>query len=311
LSPNRAHGKERECLNRQAIRSKLGARRSRPCIRGIVPPISVPAIVSRIPPQIQICHRIRVEPLFKQRVSEVVFGGSVDNHLENREVILLLASVHHLKERGGHVPLAIRHPSPSPKLYPTARSTGHGDARKSIHHQQVQQVLRISGVRLLPPHGASPNLGRIAQPQLVPEFGHHAPEPLRVTAGLDADQRRLRQVGVKRSGLSVLMFQPARHDLARFLLQHRNHLVARMQITSDNRHVGLLSRQPRLGQPKSTGTEEPTPLWNQSLERHETLRYPSGTKSRRLAKNAGLRHPRIETQHHLTPSGNPEVHVAG
>jgi hypothetical protein len=35
----------------------------------------------------------------------------------------------------------------------------------------------------------------------------------------------------------------------------------------------------------------------QSLEKHETLRYTPGTRSRRPAKNAGLRRPWIETQH--------------
>jgi hypothetical protein len=38
------------------------------------------------------------------------------------------------------------------------------------------------------------------------------------------------------------VFQPAGHHLAGLPLQHGNLLVARMQITSDNRQVRLLSR---------------------------------------------------------------------
>jgi hypothetical protein len=66
---------------------------------------------------------------------------------------------------------------------------------------RLVQVLRIARVRLQSSHRSRANLGRIADPQLVPEFRHHALEPLCVTGSFDADQRRLRQLGVKRSRL--------------------------------------------------------------------------------------------------------------
>src|SRR5439155_14713072 len=112
-----------------------------------------------------------------------------------------------------------------------------------------------------------PNLGRVPDPQLVAQFGHQALEPVRVARSLDPDQRRLRQRGVERSGFSVLMFQPARHHLAGAGVYQGDNLLARMQITSENRHVRRLSRQAWSGQQhtKFTGPKEPTPLWNQAL----------------------------------------------
>src|SRR3989454_4452372 len=120
----------------------------------------------------------------------------------------------------------------------------HPDAREAFRQQQIQQVLGVPRVGLLPPHGSGPNLGRVSDPQLVAQFRHQALEPLRVARRLHPDQRWLRQTGIKRPRFSVLMFQPARYPLAGVGLYHGDKLVARMQITSDNRHVRLLSRQP-------------------------------------------------------------------
>src|SRR2546426_8437548 len=120
----------------------------------------------------------------------------------------------------------------------------HPDAREAFRQQQIQQVLGVPRVGLLPPHGSGPNLGRVSDPQLVAQFRHQALEPLRVARRLHPDQRWLRQTGIKRPRFSVLMFQPARYPLAGVGLYHGDNLVARMQITSDNRHVRLLSRQP-------------------------------------------------------------------
>src|SRR5579863_6539709 len=143
------------------------------------------------------------------------------------------------------------------------RRRGHPNAREALVRQQIQQMLRVARVGLLPPHGARPNFRRIPHPQLVTELGHHALEPLRVARGLDPDQRGLGRTRVKRLRFPAFVFQPARHHLAGLRTQDRNYLVARMQITSDNRHVGSFPGSLGLGQPKITGPKEPTPLWNQ------------------------------------------------
>jgi hypothetical protein len=45
------------------------------------------------------------------------------------------------------------------------------------------------------------------------------------------------QIGIKLLGFSVGMLQATFNQLARFIIQHRNLLVARVQITPYNLHV--------------------------------------------------------------------------
>jgi hypothetical protein len=54
------------------------------------------------------------------------------------------------------------------------------------------------------------------------------------------------QPGIEGAGFAILVFQSALVQLARLLLQHRNLLVARMQITAYDLHV-LGSFPPSLG----------------------------------------------------------------
>jgi hypothetical protein len=120
------------------------------------------------------------------------------------------------------------------------------DARKTLAQQQFQQVRRIARVRLLFAHHRRPDLRRIPDPQLVPQFGQHALEPPRVPGGLDAHSHGARQSCVKRSCFSALVLQATLHQLACLRIQHRNLLVARVQITTYNLHV-LGSFPPSLG----------------------------------------------------------------
>ena len=119
-------------------------------------------------------------------------------------------------------------------------------AREAMRAQQLQQVLGIASVGLLPSHRTSPDLGRVAHPQLIVQLRHQPLEPWRITRGLNPHQRRSRQTGVESSGFTVFVLQAARHHLAALRVQPCNYLVARMQITSDNQHGFGSSPRPAL-----------------------------------------------------------------
>jgi len=120
------------------------------------------------------------------------------------------------------------------------------DAWKTPVQQQVQHVRRVARIRLLFAHHRRPDLRRIPDPHLVPQFGQHALEPAGVPGGLDAHSHGARQSCIKRSCFSALVLQTTLHQLACLRIQHRNLLVARRQITTYNLHV-LGSFPPSLG----------------------------------------------------------------
>src|SRR5207302_10970683 len=125
--------------------------------------------------------------------------------------------------------------------------------REALRAQQFEQVLGIPAIGLLPSHGAGPDLGCVAHPQLIIQLRHQPLEPLCIAGRLYPHLRRSRQTGVESPGFTIFVLQPAGHQLTRLAVQHRNNLVARMQITSDNQHwLGSSPRQPWSGQTKLT-----------------------------------------------------------
>src|SRR6185312_16773997 len=90
------------------------------------------------------------------------------------------------------------------------------------------------------------NTCRVSDPQLMPQLGQQLLEPARVAGGLDSHPHGPVQPRVKLLRLSVAMLQATFNQLARLLIQHRDLLVARMQITPYNLHV-LGSFPPSLG----------------------------------------------------------------
>ena len=119
------------------------------------------------------------------------------------------------------------------------------EAREALRAQQFEQVLGIPAIGLLPSQGAGPDLGCVAHPQLIIQLRHQPLEPLCIAGRLYPHLRRSRQTGVESPGFTIFVLQPAGHQLTRLAVQHRNNLVARMQITSDNQHGSA----PLLGQP--------------------------------------------------------------
>src|SRR6202521_4586571 len=95
---------------------------------------------------------------------------------------------------------------------------------------------RVPRVGLLLAHYHRPHLRRIPHPQFVAQFGQHGLEPLRVSRGFDPPAPPPHQRAIKSPRLSVLVLQTALHDFAGIAVQHRNLLVACMQITSYNHH---------------------------------------------------------------------------
>ena len=77
-------------------------------------------------------------------------------------------------------------------------------------------------------HHRRPDLRRIADPQLVSQLRQHALEPAGVAGGFDAYQNWTCQPTVKHLRLSRGMFQATLDQLARFRIQHRDLLVARV-----------------------------------------------------------------------------------
>src|SRR5687768_18383876 len=74
---------------------------------------------------------------------------------------------------------------------------GAVNPRKLIVAQQLQDQFRIAPVVLLPSPGAPPNLGRVPEPNLVPEFVLQLFEPGRISAGLEAHDSRTGPLGLE------------------------------------------------------------------------------------------------------------------
>src|SRR5271157_4374301 len=150
----------------------------------------------------------------------------------------MLQLVLHLPPHG-HLFVAMQQQLPQIALL----QTRHPQLRKAVFQQQRQQQFGIAPVGLLLAHLQGPDLGGVAQPQLVSQSGQHALEPQGVAARLHADDYFPLQLGVKLLGLSRI--QLAFHVLPGFGIEHSNLLETRMEITAYNLHDG--SFRPSLG----------------------------------------------------------------
>src|SRR5208283_1480415 len=115
------------------------------------------------------------------------------------------------------------------------------DCRKSILHQQRQNVPGIPLVGLLLAWTAGPDRARVPQQKLVTQLLHQAPEPTKVPCSLGANphlpagQRPVKLLRLLR------MVQAALTVLARLLVDKGDLLKTWMEITSYNHHARLLS----------------------------------------------------------------------
>src|SRR5438445_924302 len=143
----------------------------------------------------------------------------------------------------------------------------HPDPRKPPLDQQLQNMRRIALVRLLLPHVAGTNLGRIAHPQLVTQLAQQIHQPVAVAGGFHADERGRRYLPVESFRVARGLYQLPLPGLSRLRIQPTHLLPAGMKITSYNHHVRrLLSfREALVLKPRLPDSIEPSLLSNQSL----------------------------------------------
>src|SRR5437879_8865045 len=118
----------------------------------------------------------------------------------------------------------------------TFRRGGHPNPRKTILHQQVEDVQSIPVVCLLFAHHRRADLRRITNPQFMPIVTEHLFEPLRGEGGFYADADGSRQCSIKPLGLARAMLQAARYKFARRGIHHCDFLKPCVKITSYNQH---------------------------------------------------------------------------
>src|SRR5206468_487569 len=118
----------------------------------------------------------------------------------------------------------------------TCRRGGHPNPRKTILHQQVEDLQSIPVVCLLFAHHRRADLRRIANPKFMPIVTEHLFEPLRGEGGFYADADGSRQCSIKPLGLARAMLQAARYKFARRGIHHCDFLKPCVKITSYNQH---------------------------------------------------------------------------
>jgi hypothetical protein len=114
------------------------------------------------------------------------------------------------------------------------------DRRKAVFRQQLQNQLRISPIVFLFSWFAGSNLCRMTDSAFDPELFHEVQKPLHRPRGFNTHQHWPRQLGIKLSHVVAFVLQSHMHYLSRPGVQHRQHLLASVQITSYNSHLGLL-----------------------------------------------------------------------
>src|SRR5271170_1024164 len=84
------------------------------------------------------------------------------------------------------------------------------------------------------------NLRWMTHQTFDPEFFHEVQEPLHRSGSFDPHSHRPRKLGIELPHGLALVPQSCSLDLSRCRVQHRQRLLATVQITSYNSHLGLL-----------------------------------------------------------------------
>src|ERR1700758_425321 len=145
-------------------------------------------------------------------------------------------------------------------------SRRHPDPRKTVLHQQVENVPGIPGIRLLFAHHRRADFRRIAKPKFMPIASEHLFEPLRGEGGFDPHAGGSRQGSIKPLGLTRAMLQAALDKLARCGIHHCDLLKPCVKITSYNQHcrpAPFLRTLVESPSPSLLARREPTTLSNQ------------------------------------------------
>src|SRR5437867_5714410 len=135
----------------------------------------------------------------------------------------------------------------------------HPHPRKAIFHHQLQDVIGIAPVGLLPTHTSCSDLRRVAHPQLVLQLRQQPLEPAgmpgRFHPQSHVDSPEL-QFAIKLLRFSIAVLHLLLAAFSRFRVNPSDLLKARMIIASYNQHARLLSPEPwSFGTTKSTQVE--------------------------------------------------------
>src|SRR2546425_548072 len=106
--------------------------------------------------------------------------------------------------------------------------------RKFIVNQQLQNQFRVAPIVLLPPARPAPNLGRVAQPDFVPQRFEQLFEPGAVTTGFQPDDHAPHELRVEGAYfVFILMFEFVRDELTSFSCQITDRLLSCMKVNAD------------------------------------------------------------------------------
>src|SRR5271169_4398524 len=111
------------------------------------------------------------------------------------------------------------------------------------------------------------NLCRMTHQTFDPQFFHEVQEPLHRSGGFDSHTHRPRKLGIELSHDVLFVLQSRLLYLSRCGVQHRQRLLATVQITSYNPHLGLLRSELC-----RANTEQST----RAVARPASLRHQSG-----------------------------------
>src|ERR1700758_5124506 len=115
----------------------------------------------------------------------------------------------------------------------------------------------------------------MTDPAFDSQFFQEIYEPLHRSGGFDTHAHRAWKRGIKLPHVVAFVLESHLHYLSRCGVQHRQRLLASVQITSYNSHLGLLrSEHCRVNTEQSTrAVARPAPLWHQSIR---SLRHCEG-----------------------------------
>src|ERR1700722_3381691 len=141
------------------------------------------------------------------------------------------------------------------------------------------------------------NLCRMTHKTFDPQFFHQIQEPLHRSGGFKSPTHRPRELGIKLSHDVLFVLQSRFLYLSRCGVQHRQCLLATVQITSYNLHLGLL---------RSEHCRVNTEQFTRAVARPASLRHHSGVWTTSscwsLDRSAGLLLPSLNVHsHHEEP----------
>src|SRR5258708_27200474 len=115
---------------------------------------------------------------------------------------------------------------------------------KAIFHQQLEQQVRISTIRLLLPYPLPSNLDWVTNPKFESKFRHESLEPACAARSLHAHAHTdsaLLQFTIKLLHLAFVMVKLAFSGLSSFEIDKRNFLNARVIVQTHNQHIRVLA----------------------------------------------------------------------